>query len=179
MNIEKLLSTRERVKILGYVIYKPDYVGVSEVARDIGLSKGLVSKYLGSLVKEGILERADGRFGVRSSVQAKAVKIFLNLNTFGGDFFKKYRFVRSAGLYGSFVKGTNTENSDIDLWVLTEKAREGELAKMTAELKRFGDVRPFYLTKEKVQLLKKEDATFYHSLLFGSIVIYGDGIEKI
>ncbi len=180
MNIEILLSTKERIKILGHVIYKPEYISVNKVAKDVKLSKGLVSKYLDYLAKEGILNRVNGRFLVKSNIQSKAIKILLNLNMFDLDIFKKYKFVKSAGLYGSFVKGTNTQNSDIDLWILMNKVNEESLAKLTAELKkRFGNVKPLYLTKAKIQLLKKEDTTFYHSLIFGSIVIYGDGIEAI
>lgn len=180
MNIETLLSTKERIKILSHIIYKSEYISVNRVANDVKLSKGLISKYLDSLTKEGILKRADGKFLVKNSIQTKAIKILLNLNIFDSDLFKKYRFVKSAGLYGSFVKGTNTENSDIDLWIFAENVNEENLAKLTAKLKKlFGNVKPLYLTKEKIQLLKKEDSTFYHSLIFSSIVIYGDGIEAI
>ena len=180
MNIETLLSTKERIKTLSYIIYKSDYISVNKTAKDVKLSKGLISKYLDSLAKEGILKRADGKFLVRNSIQTKAIKILLNLNMFDNNLFKKYRFVRSAGLYGSLVKGANDENSDIDLWISVENAKEENLAKLTADLKRkFGNVKPLYLTKEKIRLLKKNDAVFHHSLIFGSIVIYGDGIEAV
>lgn len=180
MNIEILLSTKERIKILSHIIYKPEHISVNKVAREVTLSKGLISKYLDYLAKEGILNRVNGKFLVKNNIQSKAVKILLNLNMFDSNIFKKYRFVKSAGLYGSVVKGTNTQNSDIDLWILMNKVNEESLAKLTAGLKkRFGNVRPLYLTKEKIRLLKKDDTTFYHSLIFGSIIIYGDGIEAI
>ena len=180
MNIERLLSTKERLDILGHVIYTPEYISVNRVACDVRLSKGLVSKYLNYLAKEGILNRVKSKFIVRDNIQSKAIKILLNLSAFDPGMLKKYKFVMSAGLYGSFVKGTNIRNSDIDLWILVNKTSEESLAGLTAGLKkRFGNVKPLYLTKEKIQLLKKEDTTFYHSLIFGSIVIYGDGIEAI
>jgi predicted nucleotidyltransferase len=180
MNIEGLFSTKERIKILNRVIYKSDYISVNKIARDIKLSNGLVSKYLNLISKEGIIKRVDGKFVVKNSIQTKTVKILLNLNAFDADFFKKYRFVKGSGLYGSFAKGTNTEESDIDLWLFIEKTKESDLASMTTELRRhFGNVKPLYLTKEKIQLLKKEDMAFYHSLTYGSIIIYGDGIEAV
>ena len=180
MNIEILFSTKERIKILSHLIYKKNYISVSKVSGDINLSKGLVSKYLDFLVKEGVLKRSGGKFLVKNNIQTKAIKILLNLNIFDNNFFKKYRFVKSAGLYGSFVKGTNNEDSDTDLWIFVEKTNDENLAKLTNELqKKFGNIKPLYLTKEKIILLKKEDMIFYYSLIFGSIVVYGDEIEEI
>lgn len=180
MNIEKLLSTKERIKTLSYIIYKSEHISVNKVAKDVKLSKGLISKYLDSLTKEDILKRANGKFLVKNGIQTKAIRIFLNLNMFDVNFFKKYKFVKSAGLYGSLVKGTNTEDSDIDIWIFVENVDEDNLARLTAELgKTFGNAKPLYLTKEKFKILKKRDATFYHSLIFGSVIIYGDDIEAV
>ena len=180
MNINELLSTKERAKILEFISYKRGQITVSEVAHSLKLSKGLVSKFFNILRSEKILKRTRNRFLVTDHVNTKTIKILLNLNRFDSEIFRKYRFVRAAGLYGSFVKGENTEESDIDLWVYIENTSDENIAKLTNELKRKnGNVRPLYLTKEKVEILKKEDVTFYHSLAFGSITVYGDKIETI
>jgi len=180
MNIEKLFSTKERIEILSRVIYSADHLSVNRTAKDVKLSKSLVSKYFYSLTKEGVLKRSNGKFLVQNNIKTRAIRILLNLNIFDTDFFKKYKFVKSVGIYGSFVKGTNTEDSDIDLWIFIDRTKEESLAKLTSELKKtFGNVKPLYLTKEKIELLKKEDMTFYYSILFGSITLYGDGIEAV
>jgi len=180
MNIETLLSTKERVKILRGIVYRNEHLGVNRIARELGLSNSLVSIYFDALAREGILRRKDGKFLVRDSVATKAVRVLLNLDMFDKDFFKKYKFIRSAGLYGSLVKGTNTEDSDIDIWIFVSKTNDQKLADLTSELQRvFGNVKPLYLTEEKIKILRKTDHVFYFSLLFGSIVIYGDGIEAI
>jgi len=180
MNVYVLFSTKERVKILNKIIYKVGPISVNAAAREAQLSKGLVSKYFGLLVSEGILKKKDGKFHVQNNANVKAVKIFLNLNLFDTDFFDKYDFIKGAGLYGSLVKGVNTEDSDIDLWILTEGASEEFLAKLTSELgATFGDARPLYLTREKLELLKRADPPFYHSLIFGSITIHGERLEEV
>ncbi len=178
MNIESIASTKERIKILNNIMYRSDILSVNSIAKSTNLSKGLVSKYFDLLKKEGILKKKNGKFLVNNTVQAKAIKILLNLNNFDVEFFSKYCNIKSVGLYGSFVKGTNTEDSDIDLWILVDS--EKNLPKITSDLlRRFYNVKPLYLTKQKLNLLKNEDKVFYYSLIFGSIVVYGDGIEAI
>lgn len=180
MNIHKLLSTKERIKILKYALYKTEHLNVNKVASELKVSKGLVSKFFDILAKEKILKKTKSKLLIRENIKTKAVKILLNLDSFDSKIFNKYSFVKSAGLYGSFVKGENTKNSDIDLWILIEKAREEKLAKLTNELKtKYSNIKPLYLTKDKLKILKKEDTVFYYSLVFGSIAIYGEGIETI
>jgi predicted nucleotidyltransferase len=180
MNIETLLSTRERIKILRGIIYRKEILGVNSVAKELALSNGLVSIYFGMLARAGVLRRKDGKFLLRDSIATKALKVFLNLDMFDRDLFQKHKFIRSAGIYGSFIKGTNTEDSDIDIWILIAKASDHELAELTGELKNtFGNIKPLYLTENKIKALKKTDPVFYYSILFGSVVLYGDGIEAI
>lgn len=180
MNLTKLFSTPERVKILRHILYKTEQFGVNKIARELKLSKGLISKFFDILSKESVLKKINSKFRMQDNLKVKAVKLLLNLTGFNSEIFKRYKFVRSAGLYGSFVKGENTMESDIDLWVLIEKAREENVAKLTSELKRtYGNIKPLYLTREKLAVLKKEDTVFYYSIVFGSITIYGEKIETI
>jgi len=180
MNINELLSTKERIKILRQVLYKTGPLSVNKIASEAKLSKGLVSKLLKMLVKAGIARRAKSKLLVQDSLKTRAIKILLNLDSFDARVFAKYLFVVSAGLYGSMVKGKNSEDSDIDLWVLVEDAKEEDLAKLTRELKaKHANIMPLYLTKKKLEALKKEDTVFYHSLVFGSITVYGEDLEAV
>jgi len=180
MNINELLSTKERVKIVRRVLYKTGSLSVNKIAGETKLSKGLVSKLLDLLVKAGIARRINSKLLIQDNLNVKAVKILLNLESFDARVFAKFKFVVSAGLYGSMVKGKNTEDSDIDLWVFVRDAREEDLAKLTRELKEnYANINPLYLTKKKLETLKKEDAIFYHSLVFGSITAYGEDLEAV
>jgi predicted nucleotidyltransferase len=181
MNIWTLFSTRERLKILKYIIYKDEVLTINKIANELRLSKGLLSKYFHILLKEKVLLKSNNKFFVKDNSYTRSLKILLNLNTFKFEsLFRKYEFVKAAGFYGSFVKGTNTEDSDIDMWMLIEGVDEEKIAKLTNELKRKSDkIKPLYLTTEKIKMLKEKDPVFYHSLVFGSISIYGEGIEAI
>ena len=178
MRLHKIFSTKERLKILTNILYKKDEINMTEVAKETGVSKGLVSKFIRMLIKEKILSRRKKKFRVNDNIKVKALKIFLNLYRIDENLFKKFEFVRGAGLYGSFVKGENSEESDIDMWILVDKTSEENLAKLSKELKKkHGNVKPLYLTDEKMKALKEKDKVFYHSLVFGSIAIYGEKIE--
>ncbi|HEC87527.1 MAG TPA: winged helix-turn-helix transcriptional regulator [Thermoplasmatales archaeon] len=178
IKMHQLFSTEERIKILANILYKEGEIGITEVAREVGVSKGLVSSFFRILTREKILSKRKRRFMVNDNARVKALKILFNLYKFDENLFRKFDFVRGAGLYGSFVKGENSTDSDIDMWILIDKASEEELARLSRKLKeKYGKVRPLYLTKRKLRLLKEKDEVFYHALAFGSIPIYGERIE--
>jgi len=89
--------------------------------------------------------------------------------------FKKFNFVESVGLYGSCAKGENSEDSDVDIWIKIKDVNDEKLATLTSLLnKKIKDIKPLFLTDNKIKKIKKDDEIFYHSLSFGSIIIYGD-----
>ncbi|MDI6737737.1 MAG: nucleotidyltransferase domain-containing protein [Nanoarchaeota archaeon] len=179
MNINNLLSTAERVRILRHIIYKEEPFGVNKTAEELNLSKGLVSKVFNALLKENLLKKEGAKFVLQDNLNVKSLRLFLNLSFLDVSVFKKYAFVKAAGLYGSFVKGENKGDSDIDLWVLIKKTSEESLAQLTSELrKNYSNIKPLYLTKEKLEILKKEEALFFHAIVFGSITLYGEKIEN-
>lgn len=174
MNINKLLSTKERVRILKNVIFKEKEFGVNEIARELNLSKSLVSKYFEILTKENILKKKKRKFFVQNNISVKSLKILFNLQKIDPKIFKKYKFVKVVGIYGSCVKGTNTESSDVDVWIKVNKTEQTQIIKLTSELrKKIKNVKILILDDKKINTLKKEDPLFYHSLYFGSIIIYG------
>ncbi|RMD45848.1 hypothetical protein D6829_01135 [Candidatus Pacearchaeota archaeon] len=174
MNISSILSTKERIRILESVLFREDGFGVNEIAKQLKLSKALVSKYFDILIKGKILVRMKKKFYVSGNVRAKSLKILLNLQKFEPRIFKKYKFVKSAGVYGSCAKGTNTENSDVDLWVKVDKLREKEIVRLGLDLRRkISNIKILFLDDEKIMAIKKDDPIFYYSLYFGSIIIYG------
>ncbi len=173
--MQRIFATRERIKLLEAIIFRRDPVTVNAFAGQLQLSKGFVSKYLAILTKVGILKRRDGKFSVTDSSITRSVKILLNMTRIPPKIFKKYPFVKSAGLYGSCARGQNTEDSDIDIWVMVKETKDHVLASLTSELnKKVSNVKVLFLTNKKIKELKKQDALFYHALAFGSIILYGD-----
>lgn len=173
--MENIFSTKQRIKILQAIIFKTKNISVNSIANQLRLSKGLISKYFDILAKESILRRANRKFSVVDAPLAKGIKILFNIRNINFKIFRRYPFIKGVGLYGSSAKGENTEDSDMDLWIKIENVSEEKLAVLTSELNRkIENVKVLLLTDKKIEKLKKEDALFYHSLSFGSIIIYGD-----
>ena len=178
MELSRIFSSRERIKILKNIIFREGEFGVNEIAKEVKLSKGLVSKYFDILVKEKILGKKKRKYYVKSNVLVKSLKILLNLTKIDLKIFKKYKFVKAAGIYGSCVKGTNSESSDVDLWIKVSNLNQKSIPKLTSELKKkVENIKILVLDDEKLERLKKEDPLFYYSLYFGSVLIFGEENE--
>ena len=178
--MENIFSTKQRIKILEAVVFKTGNISVNNIAHQLRLSKGLVSKYFDILAKKGVLKKINGKLRVTDSSLLKGIKILLNIKNADSSIFKRLSFVQAVGLYGSCAKGENTEDSDIDLWIKTNNVSEEKLASLTSKLnKEVNNIKLLFLTDKKIEKIKKEDPLFYHSLAFGSIVLYGgkDGIQ--
>lgn len=173
--MESLFSTSQRIRILEAVIFRTGGISVNNIASQLNLSKGLVSKYFQILLEQEILKREKDGLFVSDSPSVKAIKILLNVRNIDPRIFGKYPFVSAAGLYGSCARGENTEESDVDLWVRIRDVEESKLASLTSEINRkVKNAKLLILSDKKIEKLRKEDIMFYHSLSFGSIILYGN-----
>jgi len=173
--MESLFSTSERIKILEAVIFRTGSVSVNNIASQLKLSKGLVSKYFQILLKQRILKKGKDGLVVSDSSSVRAIKILLNVQKIDARIFSKYPFVIAVGLYGSCARGENTEDSDVDLWLRVKDVEETNIASLTSEInKKIKNAKVLLLTDKKLEKIRKEDTMFYHSLAFGSIILYGD-----
>ncbi|MBT9130148.1 MAG: hypothetical protein DDT41_00415 [candidate division WS2 bacterium] len=180
MILSKLFTSQKRINILKYILPQEKPLTVTRIAKDLKLSKGLVSGFFNTLTSEGILKKSVNGYIVNNNHLVKALNILINLVSIDISIFTKYNFVKGVGIYGSSVKGTNTEDSDIDTWILVGKDNEEMLAKLTAELKNnYPNIKPLFLTQDKLSLIKNEDPIFYYSLYFGSVNIWGEGLESV
>jgi predicted nucleotidyltransferase len=173
-----LFKTEERLKILYYVLYR-NYAGVTLVSKETGTNKGLVSRYLNKLARYGMLRKTDKKYSVVDSAMVRAVKILLNLNRLGTEPMT-FNWVIGMGIFGSWAQGTNTYESDLDVWVRAERyPPELDLAKLQGALKKMAgcETNLLVLTQEKLREIRTKDAPFYNSLMRTSIVLAGEPIE--
>lgn len=173
--MENIFSTSQRIKILQAVIFRTGSVSVNNIASQLNLSKGLVSKYFQILLKQKLLKKVKGGLVVSDLPLVRAVKILLNVKNIDTGVFSKYSFVTAAGLYGSCARGENTADSDVDLWVRVKDVGETKIVSLTSEInKKIKNAKILLLSDKRLEKIRKEDTMFYHSLTFGSIILYGD-----
>ena len=173
--MNKIFSTNERIKILNSIILNKNILSVNSVASSLELSKGLVSKYFDVLKKSGIVKKVNEKYLVINSGMTKAIRILLTISDIDTSIFEKYDFVKSVGLYGSCSKGENTEESDIDIWIIVNDVEDERIASLTSEVnKKIKRAKPLFITEKKLEKIKKDDELFYHSLSFGSIILFGE-----
>lgn len=187
-DITALLSTEKRKKTLDYVLLNHSTIknySVRMVARELKLNGSFVSRFFSKLIKIRIMSE---KFEVKTkNPLTRALKILLNTEKV-----QKSNIVETAkkvfgknflgiGLYGSWANGTNTQLSDMDLWI---KLRKYESMEKTVEFlsllkkKISVEVNLEVLYPERIEELKAKDKVFYHALLFSSIVLEGDGLES-
>jgi len=177
--LSELFKTEKRLDILYYSLYANDFT-VTEVSRRTGVTKGLVSRFLDYMHSQGLLRRERNRFEVIDSAKTRAVKSLLNIARIDTEALHK-DWVKSLGLFGSWALGSNTIESDVDIWVMVdERPAEFELARLQNEIgaMTFSEVNLITITPEYLKVLR-QDEPFFHSLMKTSSVLIGDDIEWI
>ncbi len=167
-------------RIIAYVLEHPEApIKVIAIANALKVNKGSVSLAIKKLeaikvVKNKLVDlstpltRALKILAIVTSItDAKAINVI-------------NRYAIAAGLYGSSAKGTNTEESDIDIWIRpkhgTSQLKVAELSR-TLSMMLHKRVQIVMVNEKRLAAIKEENPNFYYALVFGSIVLLGEGIE--
>lgn len=162
-------------KILEYFFNEPYLeIHLRELSRRLNLSASATKKYLDLMVKEGLLietKYANTR-NFKANTQNlvfKHLKIAHNLKFLKDlrlidKILDKHEHIQSIMLYGSFAKGLNDKNSDIDLVIISPKKVFIEDSKVS--------VVNFTLSDWKKQL--KDNKSFYQEVIVYGICLFGE-----
>jgi len=175
----ELFKTEERAKVLSYAMFRNSFI-VAEVSRATGVTKGLVSRYLRLLEEYGLLQKDGRKYSTHDGAHSRAIKLLLNLERIDLSTLS-LGSARDMGLYGSWARGTNHQESDLDVWIRADSLpTESELARLQKDLSQQADyeVNLLVLTPEKLERLKREDKPFYNSLVMNSVTLIGEPIEE-
>jgi predicted nucleotidyltransferase len=174
-----LFRTGERERILACTLDRPTCT-VQEIADATGVTKGLVSRYLLSLAARGILARKERTYHLQYTVMTRHLKQVLNIERLR-SVITIPAWASGIGLYGSFAEGTNTRESDCDIWVYVPKLPP-ELTVAAAERgwskQLSADVHVLVLTPEKLRALSENDKPFWQSFTRNAIVLEGTSYEQ-
>jgi predicted nucleotidyltransferase len=171
-----LFKTTDRIFLLRYALYNPPFT-VQQAAYATDVSKALVSRYLAKLVKENMLAKKRRTYQWKNTAFSRAVKILLNISCLE-SVISFPAWAKGIGIYGSWAEGTNTVESDLDVWIYVDAIpAELEIATLRRIVeKKFGvEVHVLILTDQKFSRLQEDDIPFAQSLLRTMIVLEGEG----
>jgi predicted nucleotidyltransferase len=177
--LTELFKTEERVRILRYAMFRKSFRAV-DVSNDTGVTKGLISRYLHILEVHGLLQKNGREYSPQDSALSRAIRLLLNLERIDLSAFS-LDYARSFGLYGSWARGTNDRESDLDVWINVDSMPEqGILARLQRDLslQTGSEVNLLILTPERLERLKIEDHPFYNSLVTGFVTLKGEPLEE-
>lgn len=175
VRLSDLCKTPARVALLRTVLEHPT-MSVSAIVARHGATKGMVSRYLSMLEAEGILVR-DGRgYRLVESPSVVAIRRLLNILILTHAV-PLPEWAWGIGVFGSWGRGTNTEGSDLDLWVAAQEVPPAEMMgrlRMTIRDAIHTEVHILLLTPERIQQMREKDQPFYESLVESMITIRGE-----
>ena len=175
----ELFKTEERACILRYVMFRKSF-RAAEVSRATGVTKGLVSRYLRLLEAYDLLQKTGREYSPQDGTNSRTIKILLNLERINLPALSLVP-ARGLGLYGSWARGTNNQESDLDVWIKADSLpSESLLARLQKDLslKAESEVNLLVLTPEKLERMKIEDAPFYNSLIMDFLTLKGEPLEE-
>lgn len=171
-----MLTEDNRVRILKLFFEGSSVrLHLREVARRTGLSATGAMKILGALEKEGLVDKERTAFtvvyrGNYDNESFMALKRSLNLYSLYScglvsSLVEFYRIPECMILFGSYAKGEDTKESDIDIAIITGQKDYPELDIYEDNLKR-------KISLHLIENMKSEKREFINSLANG-IVLYG------
>lgn len=158
-----LISTNDQ-KLLGFFLLHPGQTLFErEVSRKAGISPSSTNRSLTRLYKTGLLNRKrNGKMCFysieRSNPYLKEFKILNNLLLIEPLIEKLKKYTRKIVLFGSWANGEDTENSDIDLFIISsEEEKIRPIINKFSYSNRLGNRKVQAIIRRPEELLKKQD----------------------
>ena len=99
----------------------------------------------------------------KNNILVQKIKAFLNYTKLvNANSYSSLNKLGEVGLYGSYKRGTDDKDSDVDLFILTDKKEleiQPIIRKLEKEIQR--KVNFITLTKNKIKNIKEKDPEFY------------------
>lgn len=173
------IFTRKNIEILQLISEKE--LCIREIAQELKISPGKVHNSIKLFKKNKMIieQKIKNRLVIRpnrTNQLYKKIKLLMNLCLLiENPSFKKLQKIGKVGIYGSFAKGEDEKESDIDIWLYTEKkmlATQESIRKLEKDMKK--KLNLLILNKKKIENLKKHDYEFYIRLKLTSLQFNGD-----
>jgi len=180
---DDFMLKESELKVLNYLTLDEDGAEfVSQIARDIGISKGEVSKAVKVLKQGGFLEtELKGRNMIcsvkRTSRLNQKLRIAFNLLEVMSKLEALKKYASKIVLFGSCAQGEDTSKSDIDIFVIAKD--KIKLNKAVQKIKFSRTAQWVVKTPQEYVVLNTKDRTFAAEINRGIILWEGYEISGI
>jgi len=172
MNELSKLFSRKNLLILKEISEKGETY-IREIAENTGTSPAQVHNTIKQFKKLGfIIERKRKNkklitLDTTSQLLGKTRQLINTYELQNHTSFKELQKHGIVGIYGSFAAGTDTPESDIDLWIYSQEFIDAvELKEIARKIEKDfkKEVKLLILNTEKIKTMKENDPEFYYRL---------------
>jgi predicted nucleotidyltransferase len=180
-----LIKTTHQKVISLFLINPTHHFYGSEISKKTGISIGQTSKILNDLLKAGLVEKErKGKTEIYHLIgDSPLLRIYKILNTliFISPLVEKLKKVsKKIILFGSCAKGINMEDSDLDLFIISNN-RERVLRIISQyaynKYSGFSEIKPVVKKTAEWAILDEIDPVFYNELQKG-ILLYEKEVDE-
>jgi predicted nucleotidyltransferase len=179
MQTLRLIATEKKVRLLEHLLSgEEEKIRVRAAAQAAGVSAGYVSLLVKRMEQDGLVEH-----GKLSSEDPRvhALRMLFNADRLARAWPKLRKAgVMGFGVFGSWARGTNGRNSDLDVWIKVRKdLGAADASRMRTLLKGetgVSEASLIILTPQRSGEIKNKDPLFYSTLL-NSFIIGGEQVD--
>lgn len=150
-----------------------------EISEQSGVSRGATNQILNEFFKKNLVTRERrGKawfYSVSDQPLVKYFRIYENLSNLCELVNQLRPIARRVILFGSAAKGTDTAESDVDLFVLTDNSRQVESTIQEYDIGR--EIKSVVLTPIEYATSQGKDKAFYEEVNKGIVLFEGEGDE--
>ncbi|MFB6246668.1 MAG: nucleotidyltransferase domain-containing protein [Candidatus Pacearchaeota archaeon] len=179
--LEKLFTSKNRVKLLEFFLIENGSGGIREVSKKKDVSVSVVSRELNNFVDLGILRKEREVYFLNENCnicsELRGILVKTDSVVFPIQAALPKKNVDFAFIFGSFAKGGYGPESDIDLMVVGNVSLDEVIKKVSKEEKEIGrNVNPVVWTVENLK--KEKDSAFVKDIFTkGILMVKGDENE--
>jgi len=173
MNVE-IFTSKINQKVLGFLCDHPnDSFYSNQIAEKVNLSKGGVNQTLRLLAKDDLLfTETKGKMHFyqanTSSPVIRQFKVFRAILALNSLIEKLRSLTNKIVLFGSCANGTNTEDSDIDLLVVSNQ--KAEISRLIPKFKSKQRIQLILKSPEEYVSLEKKEPIFFAEIEKGNVL---------